>query len=402
MIHRICILVLLFIACLCASADTSHGCAGGLPEDSLAAYYRSGYVCMENPSVMMQFAEYELVHGKGRSCGLAVSYMSVDQHGDSIRLSGKIYIPRKVRAKNIILLPHYTISSLQEAPSACDPVEAIMLRNEGYILLMPDYIGYGASADRVHPYLRLDVTARNCVDMLLSAKPFLHQLDCLPESDSLIIVGYSQGAQTAIGCLKLLETEYPNLPIKKCYAGSGPHDVGATYDVSIANDKTGMPLTVPMLIMGTSEAYDLDLRREDFFSPLLQEHYDEWIGSKKHSIISLHFKIGSGRISRLMTQEGMDKTQPQTRRMYEGFVKSSIVHVSEKDTLFGTWAPHTPVYLFHSMNDDIVPFANAEHLRMMFDANGTEKVEYDFGRYGGHAVCVLKYLRKVRRMLREC
>ena len=39
-------------------------------------------------------------------------YTSVDQHGDSLTLSGKIYMPE--HPKGIILLPHYTIASNDE------------------------------------------------------------------------------------------------------------------------------------------------------------------------------------------------------------------------------------------------------------------------------------------------
>ena len=97
-------------------------------------------------------------------------YPSVDQHGDSLVLSGKVCVPKDKKPKGIVFIPHYTIASNSEAPSIKMTGESLAFKDE-YVLLMPDFIGYGVTADRVHPYLHGELTARNGVDMILGARP---------------------------------------------------------------------------------------------------------------------------------------------------------------------------------------------------------------------------------------
>lgn len=351
---------------------------------------------------------------KGPIAAIPCQYRSTDQHGEEVWLSGKVYVPKNEQAKGIILLPHYTVAANKEVPSECNPIEA-RLAKKGYAVVMPDYLGYGATsvwadtifseppftepqAPRVHPYLDAKLTARNSVDMLLAAKEYIRNMGVKLENDSLIIVGFSQGAAAAIASLRLLEEEYPEVAIKKCYAGSGPYDVCATYDDAVRRNRLGMAVVVPMLVMGTSEAYDLHLRPEDFFTPYMLARYEQIVYIKNKGLVEWAFSMPSHKLSKYMTKEGMDKKQPETARMYDGFKRSSIVY-TEGDTLVRPdWKPSTPIYLFHSTNDDIVCFDCAVHLHTFLAAQGCE-VTTQFGRYGGHLSSLFRYMRILKKEL---
>lgn len=316
-----------------------------------------------------------------------VYYQSVGPNGDSLLLSGKVSVPRGKQPKGLILLPHYTISANKEAPSQYTSYEAKKFRDE-YVLVMPDYIGYGATAELFHPYLQGSLTAQNCVDMLFASRSTIDSLCPGAYTDSIYIVGFSQGAATALWILRLLEERYSDrIHVKACAAGSGPYDVAATYDVAVSENKVGMPMVVPMLIMGTSEAYNLHLRPEDFFSLALNKVYEKYIVSKKYTVSSLYSLMSNHRVDYWMTAAGMDKSQPETKRMYEGLLRSSLVHYpldnsAEEAVICPSWRPKAPVYIFHSTADDIVTFRCAEHLRRCW--SDLPNVTYDFGNYGGH------------------
>lgn len=144
--------------------------------------------------ILLLLSAWFLGHAEVRE--QAVTYMSVDQHGDSIRLSGLLSIPDS--ARGIILIPHYTIAACDESPSQKPTGEAKAFR-DNYVLLMPDYIGYGITCERTHPYLHGALTARNTVDMLLGLQPMLDSLSLGISLDSIYIVGYSQGGAAASG-----------------------------------------------------------------------------------------------------------------------------------------------------------------------------------------------------------
>ena len=340
---------------------------------------------------------------KSQTIEQVVCYPSVGVKGEALTLSGKVIVPKNKQPKGVILLPHYTISCNQEAPSLYTSFEAKVFRDE-YVVVMPDYIGFGVSAEMAHPYLHGELTAQNCVDMYLASQ---HTIDSLCPglcTDSIYIVGFSQGGATAIWTLKLLEEQYADrIHVKACLAGSGPYDVAVTYDQAVAANKIGMPAVAPMLVMGTNAAYDLHLRTEDFFTPALDKVYWKYIASKKYKVGTIYSRMSNHRLSYWFKAEGMDKSQPATKRMYEGLLRSSLVHypLDESDpdgcVTCTSWRPQTKVYIFHSTTDDIVTFRCAEHLRRCW--SDLPNVTYDFGNYGSHLSSSRKFYSTAKKIL---
>ena len=75
-------------------------------------------------------------------------YESIDLDGNPILLSGKVILPAKQAIKRYILVSHYTIASNAEAPSNTFSLEGLLV-NLGYALIIPDYLGYGITADPI-------------------------------------------------------------------------------------------------------------------------------------------------------------------------------------------------------------------------------------------------------------
>lgn len=334
-----------------------------------------------------------------------VQYQSVDQYGDTLTLSGKLTIPASGTAKGIILMPHYTIGANKEAPSLSEVYGEKVFRDD-YVLIQPDYIGYGITADRFPPYLHGELTARNCVDMILETRNILDTTQVSIQTDSLTIIGFSQGAATALWTLKLLEERYADLfPVKACYAGSGPYDVATTYDVATMQNRVGLPMTIPLLIIGTSTAYNLDLQHDDFFSPATEKLFDKYIASKKYGILGITLRMSNHRVDHWMTAAGVDKSQQETQRLYNGFLRSSLVHYPVdnhpvgQDSICPSWKPRTQTYIFHSTTDDVVCFPNAAHLQRCW--GDMPNVTYDFGDYGNHLRSMQLFIKKITALLKE-
>ena len=79
---------------------------------------------------------------------IAGTYPSIDTNWDTIRLSGKVILPKGRKPKRLILVSHYTVCSNAEAPSNCFSLEG-MLVPLGYGLIIPDYLGYGVTSKQV-------------------------------------------------------------------------------------------------------------------------------------------------------------------------------------------------------------------------------------------------------------
>ena len=149
---------------------------------------------------------------------IAGTYTGHDIDGTPITLSGKVLLPAKGKIKNMIIVSHWTIGANRECPSESFQMEGI-LAAKGYAVVMADYIGYGVTSNRIHPYMHIESTARSVVDMALAVKPYLKAIDRKPESDEVILVGYSQGGSTTLGVMRILQDEFSKeLPIKAVYA----------------------------------------------------------------------------------------------------------------------------------------------------------------------------------------
>ena len=317
------------------------------------------------------------------------TYMSIDENGEPVRLSGKVVLPTGQKVRNVVVVSHFTVGSNAECPSGCFQLEAI-LATLGYAMIFPDYLGFGVSSDHVHPYLVADLTARNVVDMVRAVKPWMEQPGNAPESDEIFLMGYSQGGAVTMAVQRYMEMKCEGeFKIRRVFAGAGPYDIAATYDALIEADKTAIPYCVPMIIQGIDVGCHLGLDYADFFTGSMLQNYDEWLNSKKYTLKQISVMVGSNKLSDIMTEDGCKKRSPGTERLYEAMLQNS---------LSSNWAPEAPVYMFHSQDDDTVPFLNSMKAKNLFTYSN---VEYNFGHYGNHQMGAVRFIFTVKTLFEE-
>lgn len=313
---------------------------------------------------------------------MAGTYNGHDTDGSPLKLSGKLVVPAKGPVKNLILVSHYTIGANYECPSETFPLEA-MLAAKGYAVAIADYIGFGFTAGRIHPYMHTESTARAVVDFGLAVKPYLKHIGREPESNEVILFGYSQGGSTTLAVMDMIQDEYgQELPIKMTYCGGGPYDLAATFDVSMEQGLTGIPCAIPMIVQGVNEGEKLGLNMADFFKPYLLENYNEWINSKQYTVSQINQNIGTKDLHDIMTDEGRNKYSRTTAKLYSALLQNSTLN----------FIPFSPIYMFHSRQDQTVPFINALKAEQYFKGFN---VFYDFGDYGAHAMGCIRFVLTV-------
>ena len=314
---------------------------------------------------------------------IAIKYNSSLPNGDIVTLSGKMFLPKKKNVKNIIIANHYTICANSEAPSHASSIEGIFATKD-YIVLMPDYIGYGLSDSLAHPYLHLESTVTSAVDLLKAAIPYL-RANCYTFYSPLILVGYSQGAAATLALQKEIEEKYPYVfSIQKVFAGAGPYDLAGTFDFYINNPTTDIPCSVPMLISGMNYGENLGLKQEDFFQPVLQILYPRLIESKTKMMNDVNAELGHD-IKTLLKPIIFQKESFPTSVLYKAIQRNNILR----------WTPKSQLYLFHSIEDNMVPFLNSEHLKAEFDSQQLDNIQYDFAPYGNHMNAAGTFFEKV-------
>lgn len=326
-------------------------------------------------------------------------YESLEQIGDDyepILLSGKVILPADGHFRRYILVSHYTLGSNQEAPSNCFSLEGILAKL-GYCVILPDYEGYGITVDHLHPYLMMVQSAINVIDMYYAVKNYMEARGIRPDYDDIYLMGYSQGGATTMAVEMMIESGYAEFmwndtpKIRRVFAGGGPYDVKSTYDRFVTTNLSGYPVAVPLVVQGMTEGYpQLGLKKSDFMEPWVIDILENKVNAKIMSTNELNKVIGTTVTSDLLTDLGMDRTSEKVCLLYKCMSENSVINMG--------WEPQAPVYMFHSIDDETVPYENATRARTKWN---NANIKFNYGHYGTHQFGCLRFIKSVQILLKE-
>ncbi len=180
-----------------------------------------------------------------------IIYSTSGAHNEFRSVSGGVLIPNLSmdKIKGIILYYHPTdvtkhhvpscFKNDKELPSYCQGntsyygEELGIIASQGYIVVMPDYVGQGYDSSVIHPYILYPkVNAQSGLNMLTATKTLLREInfsDNLPKN--LYISGFSEGAPYALWTSRLLQGTSANiltnnnLTLKNTIGISGAYDL---------------------------------------------------------------------------------------------------------------------------------------------------------------------------------
>lgn len=98
--------------------------------------------------------------------------------------------------------------------------------------------------------------------------------------------------------------------------------------------------------------------------------------------------IGSDSLSNILTARALNKTNEETIRFYRELLQNSIPT---------SYYPEAPLLMFHSEDDETVPFVNSQLMQRQFKY--LDNVDYDFDHYGSHQQGAVKFLFKILKLI---
>lgn len=130
--------------------------------------------------------------------------VTLPQGPRSFNVSGGLMLPQGVtgdKLKGVVVYFHGTtfdksVVGSNYSTNGETRLNAQVFASQGYIVLLPDYVGQGKDQQSVHPYvLYPQVSAKTAVDMLASAAPLIKSRYNLSDSSilKLFSAGYSEG-----------------------------------------------------------------------------------------------------------------------------------------------------------------------------------------------------------------
>lgn len=289
----------------------------------------------------------------------AITYTTTGPDGASVTASGVIAMPAGTTSYDHLLSIQHGTLDMEEAPSLQLFYYEMMPVVSGHVVVMADYLGYGASQtpDRQHPYLHARLTGTACADMLEAAREYLRSKSITEAGNAVELLGYSQGGQATVATQLELESRGWTGRIRKVWAGGGPYDLETLLQAFLNDD--GMPAAyprsgyLPYLIRGMAYGEGLTVSDENLYAPAVIEKGLNKLFSTR-PLSEWHAALGTD-ITRVLHPDFFAAPDfngnADVLAIVSALRKNSLVNAST--------APQATVSLYHSPLDDFVPYSNA-------------------------------------------
>ncbi|HCE27469.1 MAG TPA: hypothetical protein DET46_00530 [Comamonadaceae bacterium] len=261
-----------------------------------------------------------------------LEYLTTDADGKAVRASGLVSVPQKAPgAKSPVLsYQHGTLFRDAEAPSnnAVASEVAVVLASLGYIVLAPDYVGFGASKGTPHPYLLAAPSAAATVDFLTAARAWRGQAN-VADNGQLFLTGYSEGGYVTMAAHRAMQasSSVHLQQLRMVVPGAGPYNVQATMDGLV----------------------DLVRNEQPVLGALINPGFLRYLGgSVQREVRRL--------LLRALIPGDADVTYDA--RFIDRFLDDDVRYIAETSSVHD-WKPNVPVRLYHGPSDRTVPYASS-------------------------------------------
>ena len=377
-----------------------------------------------------------LVAGIGQIFGtygwVTLTYMDEGADGKMRKMSTLAIYPRNafcdLNADHVILCPHWTIASDKERPTNYSEAKgAFAYKSDNsnvmagewaafdeYLVIMPDYEGYGESVDVAHPYLMREVQARQCIMSLLKGIDWFtaspsewggggHD-ENIDDDYKIVIEGYSQGGAVSAATYRYYlehknEAWAKNLPVAGCVCGDGPHDPFATLQYYCKRNYVEMPVAPAMVLKGLLD-YDPEMKAakcelKDFCSQgFIDSGIFDAIASKKYNTDECSefvFKYAIAHPDIIKLNKGtLPADQMLTPAAYNYFATGKLIKGAnyqklallkkclQKNSIAYNFTPPSDAHFtfFHSVADAVVPYDNYESMKAAWGTSRLYGVTY--------------------------
>ena len=248
----------------------------------------------------------------------------------------------------------------------------------GFAVAMPDQPGMGLDAEHFHPFLHARSLAYATLDgiptleQVFHTDPFL-QSEQVHWDGRLFLVGYSEGAYTAMATVKELETHPADYPALAGYAltGSacmaGPFDLSGLTRADIINPLRNYAhcFYLPYVILGYHAVYGDLVDPRDIFAPVLLEDREDgnlltWTdGSLNGFAVDVLIRKRLGLQEDQMAFRALLNPRWLAQQLDDPNYETSAIHrLLVENDLHRGWAPTTPILFAQSPADEDLPYQN--------------------------------------------
>ena len=309
----------------------------------------------------------------------------------NIIASGLVALPKTTLSVPMVSFQHGTIAAHSEAPSLSPLTSTELLiygglASPGFIAVIPDFIGFGSSANLLHPYYVEEATASAVTDMIKAAKELAIEQN-INFNGNLFLAGYSQGGYATMAAHKSIEQNgLPGITLIASFPAAGGYDVKAMQEYFFGLQKYDEPFYIAYVAQAYKTYYPS-------WTPPLSDFFNEPFASKIPGLFDGN-KNG-GQINNELTNtitgllntsllSGID-TNMKYKYIVDAFHENSLVD----------WKPTVKIFMYHGDQDVTVPYNNSVITLNKLLSNGTSPQIVSLTKLSGadHGSGVIPYLQ---------
>jgi len=286
--------------------------------------------------------------------------------GTNIQASGLVCLPKSAGDYPILSFQNGTNTLHNMAPTEAvnDDLYKIIesIASMGFIVVVPDYIGFGVSSGLPHPYLHAESTKQSILDLIRSAREYCNDDQVTAKSTKdLFIFGYSQGGWATMELQKEIETNYSNeFNLKASSCGAGPYSIEYLTANILSQTEYPTPYFLAYLLNSYHAIGEISNPLSDFFNTpyatLIPGLFDG-----NHTGGAINSQLSSG-LSILLTSDF--RTKYETDNKFLG--ARTAFHANS----IAAWKTTTPTKLFHGTADEVIPFSMSQTMLADFKTKG--------------------------------
>jgi len=314
----------------------------------------------------------------------SMNYKTVDGFGEETIASGAVIIPTGIdEAVPMSVYNHGTSIEKFDVPSYGSTEINIGIINaaNGYVMVLPDYLGMGDSPVR-HPYQLYGPTVTATVDMMRAVKIYTSEND-VAMNDQVFLFGYSQGGHAAMAAHQEIEKSYSDeFTVTASAPMSGAYDLsGAMVDVMLSDEPYSVPFYLPYVLLSIQDIY----MPYDSPSDFLKAPWDTYLPTLFDGSVS------GGFINDTLPEVPKEILRDDILAEFSTDPNHIIRQLLEENDSF-RFIPEAPMKLFFCTADEQVNHQNSLNALTWYDANGVTNVTSVNNGALSHNDCVLPSL----------
>ncbi|MEQ8549531.1 MAG: lipase family protein [Cyclobacteriaceae bacterium] len=317
-----------------------------------------------------------------------ITYKTVYK-GDTITASSMVFTPETTDEISTISFQHGTIADNASAPTESSITDGTTIlysamASGGFVTVVPDFIGFGASVDIVHPYYHEYYTATSIVNAIYASKQLADQQE-LNIDDELYLAGYSQGGQATMATHKFYEEEGMEFyKLKASFPSSGGYDVVGMSQYFLDQETYHQPFFLGFVAMSYKTTYDFPQEMSHFFN----EPYASRIPNLFDGAFS------GNEINELLTTNIADFLNPNFLNSSKEDADYKFIYDLFEENSLLDWTPTIRMYMYHGNADITVPYQNSVDSYAKLLQNGASEEIVTFETFEGatHGTGIAPYI----------